>query len=103
MVNSLGLGSNPNPAQLPVPFSALKLLHRKVYWKSNMLKNGEPGWLVSEVASGPKDPTARASGITMQLKNKSRLDSNTPTFLLKELLPVAFNESNHGTTWYLLE
>lgn len=88
---------------LPQDLTALKVLKRKVYWKVEVLGNGKPGWLISEVVSGPPDPISSAEGVTMMLKSTTRMDSNTPVYLQKNPVKVYFNAVNHKKTWFLLK
>lgn len=78
------------------------LTRRKVLWALPVARRGSPGWIMSEVAGGPPDPSKAAMGITMRLKCTRRLDKETPDDLLNESVEVPFNLDNYRERWWLL-
>jgi hypothetical protein len=75
-----------------------------VYWKIPLTAaTGKPGWIVSHIASGPPDPISVTRGVTMTLRCRKKVDTNTPPNLYSNSpVAVTLNLKNYGFSWYLL-
>jgi hypothetical protein len=85
-------------------FAVSRVVGKRIFWHIPLAGNGDPGWIIAEVAGGPPDPSARAKGMTMQLRCTRRIDANTPRFMQHKhaLQNVSLNEENYGVDWFLL-
>lgn len=82
--------------------SLSSFVHKRVLWNIPVCKDGNNGWIVSEVFGGPPDPAAAARGITVQLRCSSRFNQNTPQYLLKGRANAALSLENYGVLWYII-
>jgi len=105
-------GLAPNPAApegwtidlwpLIIPLVS-SLLKRRALWLVDCNVRGVAGWIRSEIAGGPRDPTSAAFGMTMRLKCCARMDKDTPKDVVDDDgLQVAFTLDNYGQRWVLL-
>jgi hypothetical protein len=96
-----GWDAELRPEELP---TGARLIKRMVLWCVAATRSGAPGWILSEVLGGPRDPKSAAMGITMRLKCNRRLDPGTPEDVVDaDGLDVAFNLDNYGTRWVIVK
>jgi len=97
-----GFSLVPRPTVFPAISS---LINKKVYWYVPLRRDGTAGWVIAEVAGGPVDPASAALGNTVRLSCTTRLDKNTPQFLIGKRVQhsVAFTLDNYGSRWMVLK
>jgi DDE superfamily endonuclease len=89
--------------KLPIDLKLSKIIKQRVYWYLNVFE-GSPGWIMSTISSGPKDPAESRKGITMHLLSTRRMDKKIPKAFEgnNNTYPVAFTSENYGNHWFLL-